>query len=283
MKKLIIVGIDFSKGSMHALNYAITIANKAGANIMMVWVDKPKRDDSIYSDADNEPHEEAQKRFEEIIEEYKSRMLRGKLMFKLRSGKVHRELVNQAKYHDAWMIVAGTHGTSGFEEIWIGSNAYKIVTYAHCPVITIRYAADAKKNIKTIILPIDSTMQTRQKVPFAAELARLTGAHVHVLSLYSTSVKYLRNLVDSYSKQVAEHLDDSGIPNTISGRDADNITNATIEYAAEVNADLIAIMTEQETKTKNILIGPYAQQMVNHSPFPVLSIHAKSIYDKQTK
>jgi hypothetical protein len=34
-------------------------------------------------------------------------------------------------------------------------------------------------------------------------------------------------------------------------------------------------MTEQETKTSNIFLGPYAHQMVNHSPFPVLSIHAK--------
>ena len=63
MKKLIIVGIDFSKGSMHALNYAITLANKAGANIMMVWVDKPRREDSIYSEEMNEPKDEARKRF----------------------------------------------------------------------------------------------------------------------------------------------------------------------------------------------------------------------------
>jgi nucleotide-binding universal stress UspA family protein len=44
-----------------------------------------------------------------------------------------------------------------------------------------------------------------------------------------------------------------------------------------VDADLIAIMTEQETTTANIFLGPYAQQMVNHSPIPVLSMRAKEL------
>ncbi len=36
-------------------------------------------------------------------------------------------------------------------------------------------------------------------------------------------------------------------------------------------------MTEQETTTANIFLGPYAQQMVNHSPVPVLSMRAKEL------
>jgi nucleotide-binding universal stress UspA family protein len=283
MKDLIIVGIDFSQGSLNALNLAVTIANKVNANVMMVWVDKPQREDSIYSDADNEPRMEAQRRLDALVEEFSAKLIRGKILYKIRNGKVYRELVNQAKYHDAWLVITGTHGTSGFEEFWIGSNAYKVVTYSPCPVITIRYASDAKKIIRTIVLPIDSTIQTRQKVPFTVDLAKVFRAEVHVLSIYSSSVKYLRNLVDSYAKQVVEHLEEEGIKYVQASRDVDNLTDGIIEYATEVNADLISIMTEQETKTKNLLLGAYAQQMVNHSPFPVLCIHAKSIYDKQTK
>ena len=50
-----------------------------------------------------------------------------------------------------------------------------------------------------------------------------------------------------------------------------NITELAIDYAKKVNADLIAIMTEQTQSAKNIILGPYAQQMVNHSPIPVIS------------
>lgn len=38
--KNIVVAVDFSGGSIHALKYAIKIANSIGANIFMIWVDK---------------------------------------------------------------------------------------------------------------------------------------------------------------------------------------------------------------------------------------------------
>lgn len=51
------------------------------------------------------------------------------------------------------------------------------------------------------------------------------------------------------------------------------------DYVKEVDGDLIAIMTEQETSAANIFLGPYAQQIVNRSEVPVLSVHSNGIYD----
>mgnify|MGYP000974535028 CR=1 FL=1 len=78
-------------------------------------------------------------------------------------------------------------------------------------------------------------------------------------------------------------ITEAGINQYTETIEADNITNATIKYAQKVNASLIAIMTEQETTASNILLGPYAQQMVNHSPIPVLSIQPKEIYSISTR
>lgn len=204
-------------------------------------------------------------------------------MYKIRDGKVHKEIVNQAKYHDAHLIVAGTHGSSGFEEFWIGSNAYKIVTYAPCPVITIRRDEDINNDIKSIVVPIDSTRQTRQKVPFISTLAKGLNAKINLLSLYSTKSDNIRDLVDRYTNQTKEYLEEREIPYEIFQRESKNLTVSTIDFAKEINADLIGIMTEQETTASNLLLGPYAQQMVNHSPVPILSYHNKSIYDHQAK
>jgi hypothetical protein len=60
-------------------------------------------------------------------------------------------------------------------------------------------------------------------------------------------------------------------------KESENITRTTIDYAETIGAGLIAIMTEQENTTANIFLGPYAQQMVNHSPVPVLSMRAKEL------
>ncbi|GAP42112.1 nucleotide-binding universal stress protein, UspA family [Lentimicrobium saccharophilum] len=282
--KEIVVAIDFSKGSLHALDYAIAFANHVKSNVMMVWVDSHTNQDFAFSAEVNEFREEAIRNMEEIMKSKKGQLKHGKLSYKLRKGKVYQEIANQAKYNDASLIIAGTHGVTGYEEFWIGSNAYRIVSYAPCPVITVRYDFNiGPEGIKSIVLPIDSTLDTRQKVPFTVELAKLFNADIHILALYSTSIKAVQRKVDNYARQVQKYMTDAGINHYIESLQADNITNISIEYARKVNADLIAIMTEQETTASNILLGPYAQQMVNHSPVPVLSIQPKEIYSISTR
>jgi nucleotide-binding universal stress UspA family protein len=282
MKKILIVAMDFSEGAMNAFNFSIRVANAISANIMLVWVDKKKIGNSVYSNA-FDPRLEVKKRFEALIEEYESRLVNGKFLYKMRNGKVHIEITNQAKYHDATLILAGTHGTSGLDEFWMGSNAQRIVANAECPVITLRHNESYDKPIRKILFPIDSTRETRQKLPFVSSLAKCLGAEITILSLYSTKVQSIRDFVDEYSLQVEEYLKERDINYVNESIEVENITNSTIEYAKNNDIDLISIMTEQESSPMNLLLGPYAQQMVNHSPIPVLSIRRKSIYDHQTK
>ncbi|MCK5856431.1 MAG: universal stress protein [Bacteroidales bacterium] len=282
MKKIIIVGMDFSEGSLNALNFAVQIANVTDSNIMLVWVDKKKNSGTVYSNA-FDPRMEAKKRFEELIEEFGPRLKTGRFLYKIRNGKVHKEIVNQAKYHDAFLIIAGTHGTSGFEEFWIGSSAYKIVTYAPCPVITLRYGEDWDAKINKIVFPLDNSRETRQKINLAAYMAEVFDAKILVLSIYSSNVENLRDLVDGYADQIETYLEEREISFERFSIESENLTEATIDFAKEQDADMITIMTEQETSPANLLLGPFAQQMVNHSPIPILSLRSKSIYDHQTK
>lgn len=248
----------------------------------MVWVDAEHSDESVLSPA-KAFRKEINDNFDELVNLYQPQLLNGVIDYKIRKGKVHLEVANQAKYNDASLVIAGTHGVTGFEEFWIGSNAYRIVTYAPCPVITVRANYEAKPTISKIVVPIDSTLETRQKIPFSAKMAKLFGAEIHILSLYSTTIKAVRYKVDNYAKQVAKYLDEENVPYIFRTEDAENITNATIQYSTEVDADMIAIMTEQETTTSNLFLGAYAQQMVNHSPIPVLSIHAREYIRIQSR
>ncbi len=281
--KQIIVAIDFSKCSLHALEYAIQLANKIDSNILLVWVDNTRSDESVYTSPLDSSRKEVNENFEEIIEKYSPSLDKGEITYKIRKGKVHIELANQAKYSDAMLVVSGTHGVTGFEEFWIGSNAYRIVTYSPCPVITVRANYEFSNKVDKIILPIDSTLETRQKIPFTVKWAKIFNSEVHVLSLYSTTIKAVKNRVDNYSKQVVKFLEEENVSYKLVAKDAENITNATIKYTDEVNGDIIAIMTEQETTTSNLFLGAYAQQMVNHSPIPVLSIHAKEFIRVQSR
>jgi len=280
--KHILIAVDFSKCSIHALGYAISIANKISADVLMVWVDNTQTDESVFPDAPGDSRKEITNNFNELIRQYQPGFS-GKLSFKIRRGKVHHEIANQAKYSDCQLVITGTHGVAGFEEFWIGSNAYRIVTYAPCPVITVRSSFNFKNGIQRIVLPIDSSLESRQKLPFTTKLAKLFGSEIHVIGLYSTTIKAVRNKVDDYTKQVIRFLEQEKVPFYPEKLEADNITNATIDYAVKVDADIISIMTEQETTTANLFLGAYAQQMVNHSPIPVLSVHAKEFIRIQSR
>jgi nucleotide-binding universal stress UspA family protein len=281
--KDIIVAIDFSQGSIHALDYAIAIANHLKSNLMMVWVNSKVNYESLNSEV-NQYKDEAVRNFDELIKAKSDSLLYGKLTCKLRKGKVYQEIAAQAKTINAELIIAGTHGVTGYEEFWIGSNAYRIVSYAPCPVITVRYDFRIKpEGIKSIVLPIDSSADTRQKVPFAVQLAKSFDADIHLVAIYATSLKSMQRRVENSALMAQRIISEAGIKFTLNTRHAENITNATLEYAQLVDADLIAIMTEQETNASNILLGPFAQQMVNYSHIPVLSIQPKEIYEISTR
>jgi nucleotide-binding universal stress UspA family protein len=147
--KQIIVAIDFSKTSLNALAYGIHFANKAGADLQMVWVDNTTSEEVVFEGFAQEERTEKVALLRELQKKYNKSLKNGKLDFKTRKGKVYIELAQQAKVVNADMIITGTHGVSGFEEFWIGSNAYRIVTNAPCPVITLRHDAkvqDVKKD-----------------------------------------------------------------------------------------------------------------------------------------
>jgi nucleotide-binding universal stress UspA family protein len=252
------------------------LANKSSANVQMVWVDNTTSDEVVFEEPSGDERAEKVEMLKEIQAKHKKDLKGGKLDYKIRKGKVYIEVANQAKSSDADIIISGTHGVSGFEEFWIGSNAYRIVTHAPCPVVTIRQGFQVQ-DVDRMVLPIDSSQETRQKIPVAANIAEMFNSEVHILSLYSTTLKSVQKRVDNYALQVKQYLDEIKIKHVSEVRESDNITRSTLDYSESIGAGLIVIMTEQETTTANLFLGPYAQQMINHSTIPVLSVRSKEL------
>ena len=274
--KHIIVPIDFSEESVNGLRMALIFANKFKARLQMVYVQK------FPSDLGRVGFEEEKRKvdieFKKLIDEFSPKFHDGdKLEFIVKKGKIYREIVNQAQAFEDSVIVSSTHGASGFEEFFMGSNSFKIVSAAENPVITIRHGA-VPREIKTIILPIDSSVETRQKVPLTAEIAKMFEAEVHVLGLSVTKSEDIDTKIEAYTKQTCDYLKERDIKHVKHRLVAENMVNATIDYALDVEANLISIMTEQNGCITDFVLGSFAQQMLNKSPVPVLSITPKDVF-----
>lgn len=271
----IVVPIDFSDESLKGLELAILFAKKAPSRVQMVYVRKKSGD---FNAGSKEEKKYAEKRFKEIVKEYQPLLPKDiKLDFIIKSGKIYKEVVSQAESFEKSFIVASTHGASGFEQFFIGSNALKIISATRVPVITLQ-GNKPPRLISKIVLPLDITLETRQKLPFTAEIAKWFDAEVHVVALTTYKTDDIVKKLNSYSAQVCDYLKERGIKYATETLVGANLTDITIEYAKKVNAGLISIMTEQSVDVSNLILGSYAQQMLNKSSIPVMSMNPKELF-----
>lgn len=266
--KTIIVPLDFSKESLTGLNLALMIAGKTGANIQMVHVVEINSRTSIYLQTID--YKQIEMKFEAILRKYKTKSKQKfEMSYIIKEGKVFKEVKKLAENLENAVIVLSTHGESGFEEWFIGGNAYKIASNSKIPVITVRNCKTAS-NFNKIVLPLDNSAETREKVPYTVKLAKLFNSEIHLLTVKESNSKSIENKLYYYAEQVASYIKEQKVPCKVKHLKGGNLTDLILEYSRSVNADLISIMTEQDMNASNLLLGSYAHQMINKANIPVL-------------
>lgn len=274
----LLVGVDFSESSNNALAHAVGLASRFKSNMLWIWVENKESIRHLNLEKGENIEDAVNAKFEELKKQYESQVNPDKIQTRIRSGIIHKEIVGLANENKVGMIVMGAHGTRGFRRFLMGDNANYVIAAAKCPVITIREHRTLARDLKTIVVPIDSSLDTRQKLPIAAKMALAYGAEIHLLGLYFSNVASMRKRVNNYVEQTEKFLERSGIKNfkthfTKSNNGARTIMN----YAIKVDAGLIATMIETESLSSDLWLGSQGQQLVNQSPVPILSITNKDI------
>lgn len=271
--KRIAVPTDFSETAYVAVDHAIDIAKRFGAEILLIHVLETGAYHGIFSPSkktEYHEHEYAQEKLQE--DAHKLEQKTGiSVSQEVVSGRIYEEIVRVSNKQEADLLVMGTHGVSGWEEFFVGSNAFKVVTQSACPVLSIQGNA-VNKEYNNIILPIDQTPETRQKVRYATAMAKKFGSTIHIASLLSDDEPNIRYKFEKIVEQIIEFLDREEVAHTETVLEGSNLAQMTMNFAESKNGNLIVMMTEQESNVTGFLMGPFAQQVVNHSKIPVLSI-----------
>jgi len=271
----IAIPTDYSDTAKVAMRHAIQLAKHFSADITLIHVTEESAYSGIFTTSlsDYEQTEKAKLRLQEeahrIEQEFGINVSQ-----EVRSGRIYDQIVEAANDAGADMIVMGTHGVSGWAEFFAGSNAFRVVTQATCPVLTIQ-GHTPSEGFKNIIVPFDRTPETRQKVRYAAALAKKYGAKLHLASLLLEDSPAIRAEFAHKVKQVTDYLEREGIAHEENTLVGNNLATMTMNYAESKKGDLVVIMTEQEFNVTGFLVGPFAQQIVNHCKLPVLSISAE--------
>ncbi|MFI5220345.1 MAG: universal stress protein [Bacteroidia bacterium] len=271
----ILVPVDFSDQSVIALHQSYNIARFTRSQILLVNVideDFLKTLGNLFSDQSYEDpmRDSIQQKLDKLAGDIQkeSGITVNTTICK---GKIYEEIVQLARQVDAKFIIMGTHGAVGLKKRFIGSNASRVIKEAHCPVITIK-GHEHHRGCKKIVLPLDISKETKEKVDKTIQLAKYFNSEIYVISVIDTTDEFILNKLERQMSQVKALIQSNNVTAHTECIKGDDISGEIINYAEKIDADLIVIMTQQEIYWTEMFIGFAAQEIINNSNIPVLSI-----------
>lgn len=273
----ILIPVDFSETSQLAIKHGAFVAQLTKGDVYLLHVINAQYIAQnmfvplVQFDAHNKIEEKAEEKLAQLGEEVKNEY-NVKIEYIVKSGNPSTEIVSVAKEIGASLIVMGTHGYSPLEELVIGSTAIKVLTKSPCPTMAMSSEADHKGYSK-ILMPIDTSAHTRQKVNYTLEMARRFSASVQAIALLGTGEESEKPAIELILHQIEKLAMEKNVvfhADVISN--VKNRATATVNYSQKIGSDLIVIMTDQDAELSGFFLGPYAQQVIHLSKVPVISI-----------
>ncbi|MEO0310758.1 MAG: hypothetical protein RIQ89_415 [Bacteroidota bacterium] len=268
----ILVPVDFSEQSLIAVEQACNVARINNASLILIHVLEESFFSMSFFSSSDKVKKDLEKKAEQELLKLKKQLEIGGLQVSTinKSGKVYEEISVAAKSNKCSLIIMGTNGSIGIKK-FIGSNALRVVKEAPCPVITIK-GKKHRKGCDNILLPIDLTKETKEKVAKAIEFAKTYNSTIHLANIVNTTDEFLINKLQRQVAQVKNYIDQQEINTTVEALVTDDAPKDIIKFSKKINADLIMIMTQEEMDWTDMFIGSDAQQIINDADIPVLSI-----------
>lgn len=269
----ILVPIDFSEQSLIALSQSYNLAKKIDAKVILLYVIEDVNPMvKMFIKGLDEIKSAVSSNLKNLAED-KQKETGLSISTLVEEGKIYAKINEVAEKLKATFIVMGTKGNEHSK--FIGSNALKVVKTAPCPVITIK-GKKHNDGCSKIVLPLDLTKETSDKVNKAIAFAKIFQADIYAVSILMTGKEDVVSALKDQLILVKKYIEKNSVKCTAEMvkilKKEDKLSNAVISYAKKNNADLIMIMTQQEKDIKEFFIGSQAREVINNSEIPVLSI-----------
>lgn len=281
--KTILVPTDFSEQANNALRFAADIARKSGkTEIHVLHILEGLGQHSFnttgevnVASSENEiimAHlmERALEELNTLInqEEFEGIFMTGTVEV----GNPYKGIAKEISRCGAELVVMGTKGSTGLEEVLIGSNTEKVVRYSKCPVITIK-GPTGVDSIKNIVFATNLIEDQTRMVNELKKIQTLTGATLHLVKVNTPNHFHTdRQIRDEFNKFVDKYGFTDYTTNIYNDATEED---GILYFAQDIKACLIALGTHGRTGLLHLLSGSIAEDLVNHSQVPVWTLSMK--------
>ncbi|WP_318642510.1 universal stress protein [Flavobacterium ardleyense] len=271
MKK-ILVPTDFSKHATNALKVAVQIAKEHDAEIVLLhMLELPQQTSDALDRGSEIPEIMLYKKMavQRIDDLTKSDLLSDvKASNIVQFERAFEGILAISKENDIDLVVMGSHGASGFKEMFIGSNTEKVVRSSEVPVLVIKNETDHFKT-KNMIFASDFTDEVNEPFKKVLKFADMLDAELKLVMINTPNSFKTTAVAEKMMTDFADRFEMSHLKKFIYN-DA-NIEKGILNFAHTVNADLIAICTHGRTGMARLLNGSISEDLVNRTSIPMVT------------
>lgn len=270
--KRILVPTDFSENSENALKVAAKLAKKHNGEIILLhFLELPHAINDPAMASSDIPEimffkKAAINKLEDLMD---SDYLEGiNVLEAIQFEMAFDGIISVAKKNNVDLICMGSHGASGFKEMFIGSNTEKVVRTSDIPVLVIK-RDEHEFEIKNMVFASEFNDEAKKNFQNIINFSNKLGAHLHLL-LVNTPNAFKSTLVAE--NQISEFLKDFNIDNytTHIFNDA-NVEKGILNFARHYNIELIGISTHGRKGISHFFNGSISEDIVNHALRPVVT------------
>lgn len=277
--KTILVPTDFSPAASAATKFAINLAKKFNGSIFLLHVMEVVDEASfnVEGEAAGSASWEDKLFNMKMIEKAKKDLADATASIAnsgvpvqslLRVGNAYHginAIINEQK---ADVVVIGTEGDSSNSPAFIGTTAEKVVRRSTCPVITVNREVKMD-SIKSIVWATSLKPEDLDIPPVLREIVNQEGVVVHVVRINTPGLFMTDVTAKDRLKSTAEFLKFKNY--TLNIFNDNEEAAGIIHFAANINADMIALSTHGRQGLAQLLNASIAEDVINHTKRPVMT------------
>ncbi len=278
--KRILLPTDFSENSWNAIRYILELMKKEECEFHLLNTYTPVIPSSRFmasnlqsNSLDEGNKENSLKGLEEILKKIKKNFRNKKHTFKLRSSFniLVEEIRNVVEQEGIGLVVTGTKGASGVDEVFLGSNTVRIIkAVKECPVLTIPKDFEYVKPKEVIFATDFKRYYSRTELQPLIELARSFKATIRIvyvqdkIKALSEIQQFNLNMLRKYFEKIDHYV------HTVSEL---NSVSKTLEvFVEELDVHLLAMLNYQHSYMERMTREPVVRRVAFHTQVPLLVI-----------
>lgn len=274
--KTIIVPVDFSDYSEFALKTAASLAKNNKAEIIAMHMLDLQT--ALMNESESYQLERsafllklAKKRFKAFLN--KEYLKDVKVVPMVKHFKIFSEVNDVAKQENADLIVMGSHGATGFKELFLGSNTEKVIRFSDIPVLIVKNNPE-NFQLKNVVYATDLSMESVGAYVQMKSIIEDLGGKLHIV--------HVNTPYDNFRTTAEMEIEARDFFQTAEGnqdlvKEVAFVCDRTVEkgilnHAQSVNADLIAVSTHARKGLSHVFRGSLSEDIANHAQLPIMTV-----------